>query len=510
MAYEVVVVGAGIGGLTAGALLAARGASVCVLERESRGGGCATLFEKFGYGFETTAGLYAGWQPGGVHARVFDELHVAPPEARRLAPAYAVRLPDGADVRVGASAAEDAGGTRGAGASPSGAAEEFESVLRAAFPECAGAAVEFYRALAPLADALGRVLRRVPSPAQATRFERLKLTAAEPRATRLLLSARAETLAPLLAPTSARFRRFVDAQLEVFGQAAGDACSLAYAAAALTLPSRGLFALRGGAAALADSLADSIRRSGGTVRFDAPVLRLAYDAAGRAVGVDLLSGETVRATRAVVSNLTAWDTYGKLVGQGRTPADVRARLKTLRARSAYLIFLGAEEETFARLPATHLIAAGDGGTDAPLVFGAAPAWDARAPAGRRAVTVSTYAEPEDWFTFHEDESEHEERDQRTLEAVWSRLHAALPELGAGVEVIETLTPRDFYERTRRRLGAVCGTPRTPEAFGPAGFTHRTSLPNLYMVGDTTFHGSGLAAVTHSALAAANEIAPPRN
>ena len=40
-------------------------------------------------------------------------------------------------------------------------------------------------------------------------------------------------------------------------------------------------------------LAESIKRSGGNVRLNSPVLRLSYDEAGRASGVDLLSGERV-------------------------------------------------------------------------------------------------------------------------------------------------------------------------------------------------------------------------
>src|SRR5215210_8308564 len=98
MTHEVVVVGAGIGGLTCAALLAARGVDVCVLERESQGGGCAVAFERFGYEFETTAGLYAGWGADEIHARVFAELRTPAPEARRLAPAYVVRLPDMTEV----------------------------------------------------------------------------------------------------------------------------------------------------------------------------------------------------------------------------------------------------------------------------------------------------------------------------------------------------------------------------------------------------------------------------
>src|SRR5918912_244192 len=118
MAHEVVVVGGGIGGLTAAALLAARGVNVCLLERESRGGGCAVTFERFGYTFEAGASLYASWQEEEIHARVFAELPVAPPEVRPAVPAYIVRLPDGKDVAV---ARDD---------------EEFYENLRAAFPEC--------------------------------------------------------------------------------------------------------------------------------------------------------------------------------------------------------------------------------------------------------------------------------------------------------------------------------------------------------------------------------------
>ena len=70
MAYDVVVVGGGIGGLTTAALLAARGVGVCLFERESRAGGCASTVEHSGHTFETCAGLYACWQPGDVHERV--------------------------------------------------------------------------------------------------------------------------------------------------------------------------------------------------------------------------------------------------------------------------------------------------------------------------------------------------------------------------------------------------------------------------------------------------------
>jgi C-3',4' desaturase CrtD len=497
MAYEVVVVGGGIGGLTASALLAARGVRVCLFEKEARAGGCAAVFEKFGYEFETGASLYASWEPGEIHERVFSELPAPAPEVRPVSPAYVVRLPDGAEVAL----AENDG--------------EFEASLRAAFPECADRAVAFYRELAPIGEALRRVASRVPDLRTASKLRRLQAIGSEARVARRALAALNHTAAQHLDDVSPRFRRFIDVQLQIFGQCASDACAYLYAAVALMLPRRGMYAMRGGASSLADTLVEAIRRSGGTVRLNTPVLRLAYDSSGRATGVDLLSGERVEATRAVVSNLPIWDTYGKLVGTQRTPNEVRRRLKDLRGWGAYLVYLGLDEEAAGRLPADHILALTDwqegqvyDPEQSQFMFASAPAWDARAPAGRRAATLCAFTEASQWFAFHEDETEHEAQDQSTLEALWERLHAAMPELDAGCEVIETATPRTFYENTRRKLGMVGGIGQSIEVFGMNSISHRTALPNLYMVGDSTFPGQGIAAVTQSGLIVANEIALP--
>lgn len=506
MAYDVVIVGGGLGGLTAAALLAARGVGVCLLEREPRAGGCCAEFEAFGHRFEAGAGLYASWQPGEIHERVFAELPATPPEVREVEPAYVVRMNEGADVRVG------------------GRLEEFSERLRTAFPESPDAVVNFYREATQIADALHRAAQRFPSLASLSKLQRMKLALQEGRLSSTIRARAGDTAARHLGETSARFRSFIDAQLQIFAQVPSDDCAYLYAAVALSQPLRGMYAIDGGAQALADSLAESIKLSGGTVRLNATALRLVFDSGGRASGVELLSGETVEARRAVVSNLTVWDTYGKLVGAGRTPPEVRSRLKALRGWGAYQIFLSLEEEAARRLPAEHVLAL-DARPDseqlnpahalpfdpesALLMLGVAPAWDSRAPVGKRAATVSTFTEAEAWFSFHSDESEHEEQDARALEERWARLHAALPELGAGAEVLETATPRTTYERTRRRLGMVGGVGQSLAAFGANAPNHTTGVTNLFMVGDTVFPGNGVAAVTHSALIVADEIAPPR-
>ena len=56
----------------------------------------------------------------------------------------------------------------------------------------------------------------------------------------------------------------------------------------------------------------------------------------------LLSGETVAARRAIVSNLTIWDTYGKLVGLNRTPPEIKKMLNALHGTGAYVVYTTIE------------------------------------------------------------------------------------------------------------------------------------------------------------------------
>ncbi|MDY7015364.1 MAG: NAD(P)-binding protein, partial [Cyanobacteriota bacterium] len=88
-----VVIGAGIGGLTAGALLARRGYEVLIFDQALVPGGCASTFKRRGFTFDVGATQVAGLEPGGIHKRIFDELDIEIPAATPCDPACAVFLP---------------------------------------------------------------------------------------------------------------------------------------------------------------------------------------------------------------------------------------------------------------------------------------------------------------------------------------------------------------------------------------------------------------------------------
>jgi phytoene dehydrogenase-like protein len=451
MVYDVVVVGGGIGGLTAAALLAARGVSVCLFERNAQVGGCIRRIEYSGFDFEPGMGLYTGWGPGETFTQIFSELPVPLPEARLIDSDYVVRLLDQTDVRLLKNRSQ------------------FAEELRHVFPECASEAVQFYETVERASSEFSN-----------------------------------HTVLDHASTASPRFQRFIDAQLRAFIQTPIERCAFISGCTALNRPRQNLYEITDGVATIAESLAEAITKAGGKVRLNSPVLRLAYDESGAAIGVDLLSGERVLARRAVISNMTIWDTYGKLIGLNRTPPEIKKKLARLTSTGAYLIYASLEEDSLRRLPGRRFLvcadSAGQSLDSSDLTF----ATSAVARDGKIPVTVKVNFPVNEWFTFQTSLEDYEAWDQDALERVWARLHQAVPELWDSIEIIETANPRTFYDDTRRKLGMVLGVEQTHDAL--EAMAPDTTLPNVFVVGDTV-SSSQLAAIANSSTRLAQILLP---
>ena len=71
---EIVVVGAGIAGLTSAAILSKQGLSVPLIDSHTQSGGCAGTFKRKNYIFDVGATQVAGLEKGGIHSVSYTHL----------------------------------------------------------------------------------------------------------------------------------------------------------------------------------------------------------------------------------------------------------------------------------------------------------------------------------------------------------------------------------------------------------------------------------------------------
>jgi all-trans-retinol 13,14-reductase len=76
MKYDIIIIGGGLGGLTAGAKLSREGKKVLLIEQHDRPGGCATTFKRGDYIMEVGLHEMDGPSPSDIKTKLFNELDV--------------------------------------------------------------------------------------------------------------------------------------------------------------------------------------------------------------------------------------------------------------------------------------------------------------------------------------------------------------------------------------------------------------------------------------------------
>jgi len=485
---HVVVVGAGIGGLSAAAALAHAGLEVTVLEAHVYAGGCAGTFYHQGYRFDAGATLAGGFYPGGPMDILAAATGCDPWPARPAQPAMVVHLPDGTAIPRW------------------GDARRHEAYRQAFGP----AGLDFWRWQERTADALWDLALRRPAwpPQSAGEMAALLTTGG-----RWLLSDRRrwhpELLRDALRPVAAHLgsapealRLFVDAQLLIAAQTTAAHANALYGAAALDLPRRGVVHLQGGMGAIAATLVRAIHRHGGRVLFRQRVERIVLNDHGPAL---ITTRREAFPADMVIVNLPPWNIAALL---GETAPSRWRRLPPLPADGwgAFVVYVGfAAEAAPAALPLHHQIIQGEPLAEGNTVFlSLTPAWDAtRAPAGHRGLTLSTHTRLEPWWDlWQQDRAGYERRRQVYTDRLLAAAERVLPGLRRAARLILPGTPVTFARFTGRYRGWVGGFPQTSlwRAWPPR------LAPGLWMVGDSIFPGQSTAAVALGGLRVAAAVA----
>lgn len=489
-ADRIIVIGAGIGGLTAAALLAQAGCKVTVLEAQTYPGGSAGTFTNNGYRFEAGATVAGGFQPNGPHALIAEKLNLRWP-VHPHDPAWVVHLP-GYEIPL----------TR-----------DNRAVLDV-FPETAA----FWDEQSRIAD-LGWSMTAsgLPwPPSDLSEVAKLIHTGLRffPRDLEIVplaLSSAHSWLRRRGLDRNPAFVRFIDAQLLIAAQTTSRFANGVYSATALDLARQGVMHVEGGIGGLAETLVTKIREFGGEVLYRQRVTRIDVRD-GRVTGVWTKRGRRGTEEQTIpcdflLANLTPWS-LDELLGES-SPAGLKREVASRDyGWGAFALHLGIRDNVLpADWPDHHqILASGEGplGEGRSVFISLSPRWDAsRAPVGMRAATVTTHTDVRQWWGWlAEGEDVYAQKKAEYAERMLALIETVRPGFHAGVELMLPGTPVTYQFYTDRFRGMVGGFPQVSlfKARGP-----RVGLPNARLVGDSIFPGQSTAGVSLGALRVVNDV-----
>jgi C-3',4' desaturase CrtD len=489
---DVVVVGAGIAGLTAAALLAREGLAVTLLEAHSQSGGCAGSFRRGPWSFDVGATQVAGLEPGGIHERLFRHLGVAAPAATPLDPGCVVDLGDGQPpVRLHRDAA-------------AWAAERQRQ-----FPGSG----RFWGLCAALHRASWAFAGRDPVLAPRSAWDLGQLLGALDLSTLAAGLFSGATVADLQrltgcqgGPQGARLRHFLDLQLKLYSQEPADRTAALYGATVLQMAQDplGLWHLEGSMQALSTALERALSGAQGQLLLRHRLQRLQppqrpgeeWRLTGQGPGGTPFAMGAQEVVLALPPQLLP-----DLLGDG-LPAAYARRLAALPDPSGALVFYGAvQRQRLAPDTPPHLqLEWPDPGS---LFVSVSREGDGRAPLGQATVIASVFTEARPWFALAPPAYAAAKADaERQMRLGLERLLGVAP---ADWLHGELATPRGFERWTGRPFGFVGGLGQAPQRFGPLGLASRTPLPGLWLCGDAIPPGEGTAGVSLSALAVCRQL-----
>jgi C-3',4' desaturase CrtD len=473
---QVIVVGGGIGGLCAAALLQAAGRQVLLLEARDYVGGCAATFHHGGRASEAGATWLTGLQAGFPLARIFRTLGVethslAIPEADPMACVFrGRRVRRYADPERWNDALAEAYGCdnvsfwRGVHAD-AGAQWERAQRFHCVPPQNPGDLWAAMRSLRPRDAALLGALRSTASRIHAAGLDALR---------------------PML-----------DAQLMITTQGVAEEVPWLYGAPGLDFAALPAWRMPGGIGGIARTLAARFVRLGGELHCGVPVDRIARETNGWGVR----SGGVTYSAQQVIVNLTH-GTAAQLCDDA--PAAFfrqRARQHPTPCGAFDIHFLQADQFQ-ADGPRFFQVA-----LDEPLPFvgstsffvtvsGAGDA--ALSPHGQRSVNISTHAPVEHWWKL--DDAQYRREKDSLTERILQQLELALPDFFTGRRSeMHSGTPRTFAKFVGRDKGTVGGYPLTYANLPWRAAGPRTPFQGLWQVGDHVFPGQSIAGTALGAI-----------
>jgi prolycopene isomerase len=500
-AWDVIVIGSGIGGLVTASQLAAKGAKTLVLERYLIPGGSGGSFRREGYTFDVGASMIFGFGDKG-HTNLLTRALADVGQSCDTVPDPAqieYHLPGGLNVAVDRDY------------------EAFMARLSALFPHEAKGIRAFYDTCWQVFNCLDAMpLLSLEDPAYLAKVFFKAPLACLGLARWLPFNVGDVARKHIKDP---QLLKLIDMECFCWSVMPADLTPMINAGMVFSdRHAGGINYPKGGVGVIAEKLVAGLEAHGGEIRYKTRVTEVLIEK-GQAIGVKLASGETIRARR-VVSNATRWDTFAgssdnggpsgrPLVDARHTPkAETTWRRRYKPSPSFLSLHLGVEASLIPEgFHCHHLLLETWAEMEAEqgVIFLSIPTLldPSLAPAGRHIVHTFTPSDINCWSKLSP--SAYKAKKDADAARLVQRLEAILPGLSTAIRHREIGTPRTH----RRFLGRMGGSYGPIPAMRLPGLLtmpfNRTGLNNLYCVGDSCFPGQGLNAVAFSGFACAHRI-----
>ena len=507
--YDVIIIGAGMGGLSCGAWLAYTGMKVLVIEQNMQVGGLCSSYKRNGFNFTPAASIISGTtKREGFFRRLIERLGIAEDiQFIPLEQGYHVHMPD-FDYYMYTGGEE--------------ARRRFIEQLIRLFPHEKDGIKAFFNTLVKIYEQMdyamflgtkpmdvARILFKCPSLVRHMGKGIIPFMNDYVKDPRLKSVLSINSTCANLPPS--RMSVLAIAGLLIEG--------------GLSNPH-----VKGGAQAVSEAFAKSIQDRGGEVAVGQLVEKILVED-GRAVGVRIVSsylstpagktasqgGNEIRA-KYVISNAAARQTFLKLIGKEQVNNKFLTALGKMEPTPPFAaLFLGLDMDLkkMGLVPALHIHSStydtdehfrdvgpkllDEKGPEPFYRLQLAPLSDrTSAPEGKTALVIHAIPVPSTGW-------ENQEWQQKVVEKMIKRAEKAIPDLSKHIVYQEFWSPVtiDRYDLcgTDASMGWAC----SPQQIGPKRLAHTTPIRNLFLSGHWTQPAVGVSSVTLSGLQCARMI-----
>jgi len=475
---DVIIIGAGMAGLTCGCLLAQKGLKVLMIEKNQKVGGCCASFEKDGFSFDLSVQSLGECQEGGRIWRILkqlnllDQIHFIP-----LEPAREYLFP-------------------GRKVSQSSSLETHIENLSSLFPGERKGIEKVYAVLRKIFEEFSNI------PSSLNWFSPSSFSSQYPSLSQYKDKTYGELLDEFI---SHSFLKTLLAIRSSYALLPPDEISaVGMAGIEMSYFSYGVSCVEGKVEQLPLKMGEALEKMGGQISTGDEVRQIMIEEK-RAIGVRMEDGREITG-KVVISNVDAHHTFSDLVGEAHTPSGFRSKLRGMRPTLSYFILYLGIEGDLDELPVSnnevffedHLQKEFQGlyenriSEKAPFyLLAPSKVNPSHAPRGENTLCLScktSYHFSPDW-----DRKIKSELSQQLIH----KASAFIPDLEKRIKVQMETTPKTIERWTRNRWGAAYGWAQIPKQSGIYRLSRTSPIPNLYLTGHWTGPGGGIAGVVAS-------------